>query len=155
MHIETEYRTTREETLRGQRVFKRTLRWVCLALGLVNIAIGVLRIALGVPEARPFLLGVAVAILPELFIRWYVFRQRRLLDQTVRVVFTDEGVAFSAEGWNSRLGWEAFSGIRRRGGFWILSLSPYQAVLLPESCLDGGRAAELAAFLVGQGRLKG
>ncbi|HJV48733.1 MAG TPA: YcxB family protein [Geothrix sp.] len=154
MQISTRYALTPDEALRGSRAFKRL--WYAVSVGsgalVTLLGVAVLAASRGQAGFGLFMIfnGLLFLIMPEAVLRWA--RRRRGLSaySSLALRLDDEGLSLETEASEGGLPWDAFTEIRRRGGFWIFRAGPSQAVLVPERALDAAASAELEAFLRGR-----
>lgn|GEM_PF-4581859 len=158
MHLEIVYRPDFQTTLKGQRIFKRPMRFILFTLGAIYCAVGIYNVSVKPHDlyawVPTFLYALLMALLPEVLIRWFIFRQRKLLNRDVAITLTDQTIELTADDASHKLAWSAFTKITRRRGYWIFKMTPVQALILPETMLTAEGNAELSTFLEAGGRLK-
>lgn len=157
MEITCRYTLTYQEALKGNRAFKWLWRRVFMGLGLLLIAAGTL-IAVFAPwsAAAHWVImgeGVFLLLLPEVFQRLAIYKQRHLLGQAVDLTFSEAGVHFCSPLGESKLAWPVFKKAFLRDGFWVLRISPYQAFYFPVKALAEADSEPFRALLRAQSLL--
>ena len=142
MAISIQYQMTPKESLAAQRVSRRWVFWTMISLGiLMLILVGVRRLQVGEWTAEHTVFtayGLIAVVFPELWIRWIAFRMRHALGLPVEMTFDEGGIAVKSPQAESRVMWSLFKSARLRSGFWLLKLSPYQSIAIPQRAFESG-----------------
>lgn len=157
MEISISYKLGPIEALRGYRAFhlvrRRVIFAIAFALTAVCVLVGTMARELWLPLLGVFY-GVVLCAIPELTLRRAVKKQRHLLGHVIRLVFTPDQIESSSALGESKLNWNVFRRVMRRKGFWLFCLSPYQAIMVPETAVSAGEARELERFLVSRNLMR-
>lgn len=158
MALKAIYQVDREAALRGNRAFRRVWYRSVAAFGFLLVLAG-FGLALWSAKERVFGFGVMayglfLSVLPEILLRWWLWRQKHLFGLTVEIQIGEDALRSSSPLGSNELSWALFRKVLRRDGFWILAVSPYQALLIPESAFDDTQNQALAELFRSKGLLR-